>query len=182
MAQRIAVMGFHRPTQQGFRSSEWDEVYCLAHDPLVHRATRVMEAHSEQIVRAHGPRHIEVLKSLHAPLTTAWQWTVDLGEDHQVRPYTSLQYGPAIESSVAFSMALAMEEQPDEIGLFGIDLTSSEEYVYQRANMAYLIGRAEGAGIKVWIHPDSGLLKSQWTGGCYGHPDNVDDMRYRLVA
>jgi len=155
----------------------------MAHDletPL--RCTAAFEAHSEAIVRRHSPNHANRLSAVasYMPLTTAWEWSLPLGSGHTTRTYDSLTYGKMIESSIAYMMALAMEEQPDTIGIFGVDMAEGEEYGYQRPNMAYLIGKAEGLGIEVVLHPASSLLKSEWTGGCYGHPDNVDDMEIRL--
>lgn len=62
-------------------------------------------------------------------------------------------------SSISYMMALAIHEGAEEIGIWGVDMADNEEYVYQKANMEYWIGRAEGAGIKVYIPEKSSLCK-----------------------
>lgn len=180
---RIALFGMHWDTQSGHVAAHWDETWGLAHDletPI--RCSQAFEAHSEQIVRAHNEAHVERLKSLaqYMPLTTAWHWSEPLGPHHRTREYKTLRHGARIESSIAYMIAVAMQEQPSDIGIFGVDMAAGEEYGYQRPNMAYLIGKAEGMGINVHLHPASRLLASEWTGGSYGHPSNVGDMEYRL--
>lgn len=180
---RLALWGMHEPTQRGIVHSDWDEHWGLAHDletPL--RCDQAFEAHSEEIVRTHNPAHVDRLKSLaqYMRLTTAWNWSCELGPMHRVVQYSSLAWGARIESSVAYMMACALQLRPKAIGVFGVDMAEGEEYGYQRPNMAYLVGVARGMGIRVELHHDSRLMRSEWTGGCYGHPDNVSDMEYRL--
>lgn len=63
-------------------------------------------------------------------------------------------------SSIAYAMALAISEKPDVIGLWGVDMADhNEEFFYQRPNMEYLIGLAEGRGIDVYIPEQSPLCK-----------------------
>ena len=47
----------------------------------------------------------------------------------------------------------------DEIKIFGINLTTLNEYYYQKACLEYWIGLAEGRGIKVTVPTGSGLRK-----------------------
>lgn len=62
-------------------------------------------------------------------------------------------------STFSFMMCKAILDGYDEIGLYGINLTADEEYFYQRPNMEYLIGLAQGRGIKITIPEQSALLK-----------------------
>jgi len=73
-------------------------------------------------------------------------------------------YGPPAvyfyTSSLSWMFALAILEQPDEIGLFGVDMSAAEEiYLQQRAGCHYWIGKAWEAGIKVTVPPQSDLLR-----------------------
>ena len=175
---RIAVLGMHRDTLDFDRSRY--ECWGLAHAPEACTLDRVFESHSEAIVRKHGPAHIERLKEIadFLPLYTPWRWSEKLGRHHTVLKHDpEFQY----ESSVAYPMVLAIKQRPEEIGLFGINMAGDDEYAYQRPNMQYLVGYARAKGIKVTIHPESQLFASQWTAGIYGHPDNINDMDYRLV-
>ncbi len=178
---KIAIVGMHGDTQTGFNPEEWEHVYGLAHDletPI--RCTEAFEAHSREIIEAHQPSHVERLRNLasHMPLITAWDWPERLGPYHYTVTYSALS--APVESSPAFMMAHSIAQRPDEIGVYGVDMAEGEEYAYQRPNMAYLIGVAEGRGITVTLHEASRLMRSGWTGGCYGHRDNVDDCAYRL--
>ena len=61
-------------------------------------------------------------------------------------------------STFSFMMCKAILDGATEIGLYGINLTADEEYFYQRPNMEYLIGLAQGKGIKITIPKQSALL------------------------
>lgn len=72
------------------------------------------------------------------------------------------------ECTMAYMMALALYERVPHIGLWGVHLTTSDEYVNQRANIAWLIGLAEGRGVEVEISPGAPLLVSRFIAGRYG--------------
>jgi hypothetical protein len=62
-------------------------------------------------------------------------------------------------SSIAWMFALALEQGPQEIGLWGVDMSATEEYGYQRAGCHYFIQIAQLRGIKVVIPPESDLAQ-----------------------
>jgi len=80
---------------------------------------------------------------------------------------------PYLESSIAYMVALAILEKVDRVGIWGVDLHCDSEYAFQRPNMEYLIGLARGAGVKVFIPPQSALLTSQM-GVPYGFYSSTD--------
>jgi hypothetical protein len=181
---RIAIFGLHAGTQASFRPEEWNEVWRMAHDPEAPQAHRIFEAHSEPIARKYGgDAYIAKLAEYAADgmLTTLWPYPF-AGEE-AAGSFTGPRNGMTQpQSSVAFMFAVALDNPENEaIGLFGVDMSDGEEYGYQRPNMCYLIGAARGHGVPVHIDPASSLLKSQWTAGIYGHPDNINDMVYRLT-
>lgn len=47
----------------------------------------------------------------------------------------------------------------DEIGLWGVDMTASEEYGYQRAGCQHFLTLAQTLGIKITVPPESDLLR-----------------------
>lgn len=73
-------------------------------------------------------------------------------------------------SSVAWMLALAIEQRPDEIGMWGIDMAAGDEYEYQRPGCHYFMGIAEELGIKLVVPPQSDIMelhpmyayKEQW--------------------
>lgn len=62
-------------------------------------------------------------------------------------------------SSIAYALALAIHEQAEEIGIWGVDMKGDDEYGYQKPNIEYLLGLARGRGIKVHVPEKSPLLK-----------------------
>jgi hypothetical protein len=64
-------------------------------------------------------------------------------------------------SSITYMLSHAISMNPTHLALYGIDLMPDEEWDYQRACVEYLLGVAEGRGIKVTIPDGSALLKFQ---------------------
>ncbi len=62
-------------------------------------------------------------------------------------------------SSISYCLALAIEERPTDIGLWGIDLESGEEYISQFIGCAHFIDLAVLTGIKVHMPNACGLLR-----------------------
>lgn len=60
-------------------------------------------------------------------------------------------------SSIAWMFALAITQQPEEIGLWGVDMSATDEYGWQRAGAHRFIEIAEERGIKVTVPPESDL-------------------------
>lgn len=53
--------------------------------------------------------------------------------------------------------------EPDKehlIRIYGVDMKTEDEYTTEKGGVEYWVGRAEGLGIKVWIHPQSELCKT----------------------
>ena len=70
------------------------------------------------------------------------------------------KYGPYFfTSSLAWMFALAIEEKPDKIALFGVDMAATQEYGYQRAGCQYFAMLARAKGIEVGVPPESDLLR-----------------------
>lgn len=65
------------------------------------------------------------------------------------------QYGPVFGSSIAWMMALAIDEKYDRINIYGVDMATRVEYMEQRDTFFYMCGRAEAVGIEVYIPEDS---------------------------
>ena len=65
-----------------------------------------------------------------------------------------IEYGT---STVAYAIALATWFEYDEIHMYGIDMESNTEYIYQRDCVAFWTGLALGRGIKVVQHSGEGM-------------------------
>lgn len=60
------------------------------------------------------------------------------------------RFGPYFfTSSIAYMLALALSREPDEIGLWGVEMAKKHEYEYQRPGCHYFIQKARDAGIRV---------------------------------
>lgn len=69
-------------------------------------------------------------------------------------------YGPYFfTSSLSWMLALAIQQNPEEIGLWGVDMSATEEYGYQRAGCHYFIMLAQSKGIKITVPAQSDLLQ-----------------------
>lgn len=70
------------------------------------------------------------------------------------------KYGPYFfTSSLAWMMAMAIEEGATSIGLWGVDMSATEEYGYQRAGCQYFAQIAAAMGIEVGVPPESDLFR-----------------------
>jgi hypothetical protein len=70
------------------------------------------------------------------------------------------RFGPFFFSSTfAWMMAYAINVGVEELGLFGVDMSSKDEYIQQRPGGHYFIQRAQEAGIKVVIPDESDLMQ-----------------------
>lgn len=85
-------------------------------------------------------------------------------EEWAQRPY----FTSSIEWMAAFALMRFAGEQIDgvfntdrltELGLWGVDMTYSEEYRNQKAALEWVLGIAQGMGIKVTIGPGSPILE-----------------------
>lgn len=65
------------------------------------------------------------------------------------------QYGPVFGSSIAWMIALAIDEGYERINIYGVDMATRIEYVEQRDTFFYMCGRAEALGIEIHIPQDS---------------------------
>lgn len=68
------------------------------------------------------------------------------------------KYGEDFFSSqLAWMMAFAIEQKPEEIHIYGVDLSATDEYDYQRPGFKFFIREAQKAGIRVCIPAQSDL-------------------------
>lgn len=69
------------------------------------------------------------------------------------------------ESSVSYMVALAIHQGAEEIGLWGVHGDDKGQYLHQRPNLSWLLGLAEGRGIRVTLPDQCRLLT--YTGNQY---------------
>lgn len=61
-------------------------------------------------------------------------------------------------SSLAYMLALAIVKKPEVIGLWGVDMSASDEWQHQRPGCHYFIQEARRAGIEIYAPPESDIL------------------------
>ncbi len=62
-------------------------------------------------------------------------------------------------SQIAYMLALAIEQKPAVIGLYGVDMAALSEYNQQRPACQFFIEKATQAGITIVVPPESDLLE-----------------------
>lgn len=134
----------------------WDAVFQL-HLPTVYRNphNRTDPKHWEWLQKKHGkPIYMQktdalVLDSEEYPLEQIYRrflrgftkWTPD-GLDH-------LKY---FTSTISFAFALALYQGYERVLVYGVEMASTTEYVYQRDCTAFWLGLLLGHGVKVELH------------------------------
>ena len=86
------------------------------------------------------------------------------------------QFGTYWTSTLAYAVAFAFVEGYKRVELYGFEMASDSEYWGQRANAAYIIGKARGMGMDVYVPPVSNLL----TGIRYAYENNLIGARQDL--
>lgn len=79
-------------------------------------------------------------------------------------------------SSVAYMIALAIQEGFKEIGLWGIDLIVGDEYFFQKACAEFWLGVAHGKGITVTLPHTTALCKQSHRYGYQSEPVSLIAM------
>jgi len=157
MGLKVAIIGLSPSThdQAPWYDQEWEK-WGLPWDHAWPLMDRLFEMHDIRLLESeHSKRprgYIDRLKESYVPLYMQEEYFPSATQ----YPFEIARY---YNSSVSYAMALAIYEGAEEIGLWGIDMADGEEYTYQRANMEYLIGRAEGQGITVHIPKESHLCR-----------------------
>lgn len=77
-------------------------------------------------------------------------------------------------STIAYMMALAIMQGADVIGLWGVDMSATEEWFFQRSGCQAMINIAKSVGIQVVVPPESDLMRPPpLYGFCEVGPDHV---------
>lgn len=88
------------------------------------------------------------------------------------------RFGPwFFASTVSWMLALAIAEGATEISLWGVDMSATSEWIYQRSGCHYFIDLAKRMGIKVMAPFESDLLRPPpLYGYCEEDPFNIKLM------
>lgn len=146
-----------------FNDPTWEIWVCSPGNMnIIPRATRWFEIHANLMWEEHksyGEPYVKWLNENKFPKGTYMQdqslvpHAITFPKDELVK-----DFGPYFfTSSFAWMMALAIKEGAKEIGLYGVDMASRDEYILQRAGGHYFIQLAKDRGIKVILPFESDL-------------------------
>lgn len=171
--RKVAVLGTAASTRGAapYDDPAWEIWGIDAKQIEVSRFDRWFELHDIRILAPAWRDHLEgIAKSgkpiyMHLPVE---------GIDGVVQYPTEeivKKFGPYfLTSSIAWMMALALYEGVDEVGLWGVDMASAEEYREQRAGCRHFIDLARQMGVRVTIPMASDLARQPAP-----YPFNLDD-------
>lgn len=131
-----------------------DMAFEIHKDHHWHRAGRLESLQKAEIPIMMIDKTHEVPNSVRFPIERIW-------EKFPERKYFT--------NTIAMMIAYAMVEGYREIALFGVHMATTGEYTFERPNCEYWLGRAEQAGINLYIPDGSDMLKSN---NIYGYEES----------
>ncbi len=99
------------------------------------------------------------------PMRNTKEW-----KEYDFKGSKELEWNGYYSNSISYMISLAIDWAYEEIHIYGVDMATSTEYATQRSSCEYYIGVAAGRGIKVYIPPQSDLLKIRFN---YGWEDEI---------
>lgn len=180
---KVAIIGY-TPTRKDapYKDKSWEiwglnDLYKFKAEDDVQRWDRWFEMH-EPSLKGNDERHSFDQRVAEF---NKWKCPVYMQAKHPEVP-TSIeyplatmieQYGNYFTNSISYMIALAIHEGAKEIGIYGVDMSTSEEYGSQRPSVEYYLGIAKGKGIKLDIHPACDLLKARFLYGYETEKENL---------
>jgi len=144
---------------------------------------RWFELHHDRFYRARGEertaKHAENLAKLGIPVYL-WEPHPEIPKSVAYPKEAVLkEFGRYFTNTISWLLALAIGMGFKEIGVWGVDMAQAhDEYARQRPSCEYFLGVAVGRGIKVYIPPESDLLKATFL---YGAED-PSPLKTKLAA
>lgn len=166
---KVAICGTHKATldQAPFDDDGW-QIWAMGHRVNhLPRVDLVVEVHTYETIVDLGLDYVDWLKHptcdayLHPRISKKFP-ACDTYPLKEIVRFLGRDY---FTSSVGYLVGLAIWMEAEEIALYGVNLTSDEEYSHQKPNTEYLLGVAEGRGIKVTIADGSAILNSHYSYG-----------------
>jgi hypothetical protein len=149
---KIGVLGtaWH-VTKAPFDDPSWE--LWAANVGQVPRWDRWFDLHDDASIDTY-PGHREFLSSQTKPVYLRTKSIVS-GQPYPLEVMTA-KYGTwFFTSTIAYMLAMAIEEGPEEIGLWGVDLAHDTEYRHQKPGCRFFLQTALLKGIKVVMPPEA---------------------------
>ena len=160
---KVAILGTANGWNRApFADKSWEIWACNKFALGLDRCERIFEIHrrwNEDDMDSPDGEYLADLKKVEHPQKV--YSIVPIGGKQNVildREAMFKRYGTTwFSSSFGYMLALALDEKASEIGFWGVDMESREEYVVQLAGVMHFIDLARALGVKVTI-PDWSLL------------------------
>lgn len=162
MGKKIAIIGTTASMMDAPYGDESWEIWGLngAYTQIL-RYDRWFDMHDKKTLEgAHDPKYFDFLAQCDDRLMLA-HLNPDLPKA-QAFPYLEiLEYFNRryFTNTVAWLTAYAIMQEPEEIGVWGVNMATDTEYMHQRACCEFWLGYAESKGIKITVPDGSELLK-----------------------
>lgn len=186
-SKKVAIVGFAPSRNQApYDDREWQiwGVNELYHCADVKRIDVLFELHDYKWIKE-GKRNKDHLPALQKMKTPIWM------QQHFKDIPTSLpfprkqiedMFGHYFTNTISWEIALALLTGAEQIGIYGVDMSTDIEYKSQRPSVEWMVGIAQGKLGKdnVYIPPESDLMKCMYQ---YGFEDGeLSIMATKLKA
>lgn len=170
---KVGIVGFTASWKRApFDEPDWEIWGMNAGYTMLPRWDRWFELHQRQVnLNDEGPTHIWKVAGLTCPIYMIKHYEdIPMSVPYPLQAVLE-QFRPYMTSTFSYMAALAIMEGFSEIGIYGVD-TADEEWGSQRPSLEYLLGYAEGKGIKVTIPKESSLLRAPFL---YGYQEREEN-------
>ncbi len=128
----------------------------------------------------------EVVQRINAtkkPLIAPYRYEeIPLSEPFPMEAYVKRFGAPYFLNTISYMVAFALLKGAKEIEIFGINQASSSEFFFEKASVEYLLGIANGMGVKITINGERSELlttKSRFGGSMlYGYNTTYERVRH----
>jgi len=175
---KIAIVGTTSSLQDApYKDDSWEIWGLNGAYSAMPRWDKWFDMHSMEVLKAnHKPAYFDFLKKAGNKLTLNQKY--EEYPEARVFPYKELviKHGRYFTNTIAWLIALAIEQEPEEIGIWGVNMAQDTEYAHQRPCCEYFLGMAKGLGIEITIPKASELLKASHLYGVEPQPDFIAKM------
>lgn len=144
-----------------FSDSSWEIWACSPANQKIPRASVWFELHNVEVkIREGLSEYLDWLKK--QPFKVFMQASLPDFPNSITYPLKEMieKWGPFWwTSQLSFMLALAIEQKPEAIGIYGVDMAANSEYNQQRLACQFFIREALNQGIKLVVPPESDILE-----------------------
>ena len=163
--RKVAILGTAPSWKRApFGDYSWEIWACNEFAFSLERCERIFEIHrrwNTDDPKSPDKNYLQRLKEVRPPKSVysivplGGEANVVIDRDKWFKKYGAIWFS----SSFGYMIASALEENVAEIGFWGVDMESREEYIVQFAGVRHFIEIAKLQGVKIHIPDDSSLLR-----------------------